>query len=212
VLQNAQQQLSEEIRRDRDKASIILWSIANETPNSPDRTRFLKTLAGNVRALDGSRLVTAALLIRTKGHDKYVDDPLGEALDVVGVNEYIGWYEKRPVDADTTMWHVSYNKPMIISEFGADAKAGLHGAETERWTEEYQANVFRHQIGMLNRIPQLRGVSPWILMDFRSPRRNLPGIEDGYNRKGVVSDQGQKKQAFFILQKAYNERAIGKPE
>ena len=111
VLKKAQQQLSEEIRRDRDKASIILWSIANETPNTADRTRFLKTLASNVRALDSSRLVTAALLVRTEGHDKYIDDSLGDALDVIGVNEYIGWYEQRPEDADTTVWHIAYNKP-----------------------------------------------------------------------------------------------------
>jgi len=210
VLKEAQQQLSEEIRRDRNKASIILWSVANETPNTPDRTRFLKTLAGNVRTLDSSRLVTAALLVRTEGHDKYIDDSLGEALDVIGANEYIGWYEQRPEDADTTVWHIAYNKPLIVSEFGADAKAGLHGAESERWTEEYQANVFRHQIGMLNRIPQLRGMSPWILVDFRSPRRLLPGMQDGYNLKGLISDQGDKKQAFFILQNAYQNKELFK--
>jgi len=208
VLNKALQQLSEEIRRDRDKASVVLWSIANETPNTPDRTQFLTTLASNVRALDSSRLVTAALLVRTEGHDKYIDDPLGGALDVIGANEYIGWYEQRPENADTTVWHIAYNKPVIISEFGADAKAGLHGAETERWTEEYQANVFRHQIGMLNRIPQLRGMSPWILMDFRSPRRLLPGVQDGYNLKGLISDQGEKKQAFFILQRAYHDKEL----
>jgi beta-glucuronidase len=99
---------------------------------------------------------------------------------------------------------------MIVSEFGADAKAGLHGTETERWTEEYQANVFRHQLVMLNRIPQLRGISPWILVDFRSPRRMLPGVQDGYNLKGLISDQGEKKQAFFTLQKAYQDGELFK--
>jgi len=210
VLKKAEQQLTEEIRRDRNKASIILWSIANETPNTADRTRFLKTLAGDVRALDSSRLVTAALLVRTEGHDKYIDDSLGEALDVIGANEYIGWYEKKPEDADLTAWHVAYNKPLIISEFGADAKAGLHGAETERWTEEYQANVFRHQLGMLEKIRQLRGMTPWILVDFRSPRRMLAGVQDGYNLKGLVSAQGEKKQAFFVLQKAYQDETLFK--
>ena len=210
VLHKAQQQLNEEIRRDRDKASVILWSIANETPNTPERTQFLKTLAENTRALDSSRLVTAALLVRTEGHDKYVDDSLASSLDVIGVNEYIGWYEERPEDADTTVWHSNYNKPMIVSEFGADAKAGLHGPVTKRWTEEYQANVFRHQIAMLNRIPQLRGMSPWVLMDFRSPRRMLPGMEDGFNRKGLVSNLGVKKQAFTVLQKAYGDKELFK--
>lgn len=212
VLKKAKQQLHEEIRRDRNKASIALWSIANETPNTPERTRFLATLATEVRALDATRLVTAALLVRTEGHDKYVDDPLGQSLDVIGANEYIGWYEQPPEGADTTTWHISYNKPLIISEFGGDAKAGLHGKETERWTEEYQASIFKHQLSMLNRITQLRGMSPWILMDFRSPVRQLPGIQDGFNRKGLISNQGEKKEAFFILQKAYEEKTIGKPE
>jgi beta-glucuronidase len=212
VLRKAEQQLGEEIRRDHNRASVLLWSIANETPSTPERTVFLKTLAGDVHGLDPTRLVTAALLVRTVGHDKFVDDPLGEALDVIGANEYIGWYEQRPEDADTTNWHISYDKPLIISEFGGDAKAGLHGLATQRWTEEYQASIFKHQLSMLNRIPQLRGMSPWVLMDFRSPVRPLPGIQDGFNRKGLVSNKGEKKQAFFVLQKAYRDASIGKPE
>lgn len=211
VLAKAQQQLSEEIRRDRDKASVVLWSIANETPLTPARTAFLKTMAGKVRELDSTRLVTAALLVRSEGHDKYVDDPLGEALDVIGMNEYIGWYTQAPEDADLTRWHIGYQKPLIVSEFGGDAKAGLHGAATERWTEEYQASLFQHQLPMLTNIPQLRGMTPWILMDFRSPMRQLPGIQDGFNRKGLVSDQGQKKLAFFVLQRAYKDWAIHSP-
>jgi len=208
VLANAQQQLQEEIRRDRNKASVILWSIANETPLTPERTAFLKTLAGNVRALDPTRLVTAALLVRTDGHEKYVDDPLGAALDVIGMNEYIGWYEQKPEDADITHWHIAYDKPLIVSEFGGDAKAGLHGPATQRWTEEYQANIFEHQLPMLAKIPQFRGLSPWILMDFRSPMRQLPGLQDGFNRKGLISNTGEKKQAFFVLQKTYKDWAL----
>jgi len=212
VLAKAKHQLGEEIRRDRNKASIVLWSVANETPLTPERTAFLKTLAGDVRTLDSTRLVTAALLVRSEGHDKYVDDPLGEALDVIGINEYIGWYEETPQDADLTHWHIAYQKPVIVSEFGGDAKAGLHGASTERWTEEYQASIFRHQLAMLAKIPQFRGLSPWILMDFRSPMRQLPGIQDGFNRKGLISDQGQKKQAFFVLQSTYKEWETGVPK
>jgi beta-glucuronidase len=205
VLAKAKQQLSEEIRRDRNKASIILWSLANETPLTPERTAFLKTLAGYVRTVDSTRLVTAALLVRSEGHDKFVDDPLGEALDVIGMNEYIGWYVETPQDLDITHWHIAYQKPLIVSEFGADAKAGLHGDPTQRWTEEYQANIFRHQIPMLMKIPQFRGLSPWILVDFRSPMRQLPGVQDGFNRKGLISDQGQKKQAFYVLQSNYRQ-------
>ncbi|MHB1699162.1 MAG: glycoside hydrolase family 2 TIM barrel-domain containing protein [Acidobacteriaceae bacterium] len=212
VLAKAQQQLHEMIRRDRDKASVILWSIANETPNNPTRTKFLTTLAGNAHELDPTRLVTAALLVRTQGNTKIVDDPLGAALDVIGANEYIGWYEHKPEDADNTVWQIAYQKPMIMSEFGGAAKAGMHGSISTRWTEEMQAEIYRHQIVMFNKIPQLRGLSAWALVDFRSPRRVLPGIQDGYNRKGLISDQGVKKKAFFVLQKAYTEKTVGKAE
>ncbi|HWY71196.1 MAG TPA: glycoside hydrolase family 2 TIM barrel-domain containing protein [Terriglobales bacterium] len=212
VLAKAQQQLMEMIRRDRNKASVILWSMANETPNNPTRTQFLQTLAARAHVEDPTRLVTAALLVRTEGMKKIVDDPLGTALDVIGVNEYIGWYEHKPEDADRTEWDIHYEKPTIVSEFGGDAKYGLHGSKDERWTEEYQANIYQHQLVMLNRISKLRGMTPWILMDFRSPRRPLPGIQDYFNRKGLISEQGQKKKAFFVLQKAYTEKTVGRPE
>ena len=212
VLAKAEQQLDEEIETSRNHAAIILWSMANETPNNETRTRFIATLADHARELDSTRLITAALLVRSEGHAKIVDDPLGKALDVIGANEYVGWYEQTPEGADTTEWRVDYQKPLIMSEFGGDAKAGLHGGDNDRWTEEYQANIYRHQLGMLNRIPQLRGMSPWILMDFRSPTRNLAGIQDGFNRKGLISDQGQKKLAFFLLQRAYKEKTVGRPE
>ena len=211
VLAKAEQQLDEEIGTLRNHASIILWSMANETPNNEARTHFIETLASRARTLDSSRLITAALLVRADSHTKIVDDPLGKALDVIGVNEYIGWYEQRPETADITNWKIAYDKPLIVSEFGGGAKAGLHGDENQRWTEEYQGNIYRHQLPMLNRIPQLRGISPWILMDFRSPNRMLTGIQDEFNRKGLISEQGQKKQAFYVLQKAYRDQSVGKP-
>jgi beta-glucuronidase len=65
---------------------------------------------------------------------------------------------------------------------------------------------------MLRKIPQLRGTIPWILMDFRSPGRNIPKLQDGYNRKGFISEKGEKKQAFTLLQKAYAEHSIGNAE
>jgi len=216
VLEKSKQQLGEMIRRDRDKASIILWSVANETPVYEARTKYLTTMANTARQLDPTRLITAALLVRTEktaaGSNKIVDDPLGNALDVLGTNEYIGWYEQGPAGADTTTWDIRYQKPLIMSEWGGAARAGRHGAADQRWTEEYQAEIYKHQIPMLNKIPQLRGTTPWVLMDFRSPMRTLPGTQDNFNRKGLISDQGEKKQAFFILQKAYKDKTLGKAE
>ena len=82
----------------------------------------------------------------------------------------------------------------------------------DRWTEEQQANVIQHQLVMFASIPQLRGITPWVLADFRSPGRNIPKLQDGYNRKGLISEDGKKKQAFFIFQKTYKEHSVGKPD
>jgi beta-glucuronidase len=208
---NASNQLAESIARDKNRASIVLWSVANETPVGEARTAFLKKLAGQVRALDPTRLVTAALLHHNdggaaEGDTDLLDDPLGADLDVLGCNEYIGWYDGLPDKADHMGYKTIYSKPLIMSEFGADALYGLHGDPLTRWTEEYQEDVYRHQVGMLNRIPFLRGTSPWVLMDFRSPRRTLPDIQDFFNRKGLVSVRGDKKKAFYVMQEFYRAK------
>ncbi|HEY5451236.1 MAG TPA: hypothetical protein VIQ54_20930, partial [Polyangia bacterium] len=105
----------------------------------------------------------------------------------------------------------AYDKPIVVSEFGADAKAGLHGDALTRFSEEYQADVYKRQLAMLKKIPALRGLSPWILVDFRSPRRPLPGVQDGWNRKGLVANDGSKKQAFGVLRDAYRTWSLTPP-
>jgi len=202
----AENQLDEMIARDHNRASVIIWSVANETPNNPARLTFLKKLVERARALDPTRLMTAAMLHHYAGETtQMIDDPLAEVLDVIGCNEYIGWYDGLPTKADTMEWKTIYQKPVVMSEFGAEAVYGLHGDDLTRWTEEYQESFYRHQLGMLKRIPFLRGTSPWILMDFRSPRRLLPGVQDYYNRKGLVSNRGERKKAFYVMQEFYRE-------
>jgi beta-glucuronidase len=204
--------LKEMIRRDRNKASVILWSVSNETPNNPTRTRFLTNLANEARKLDSTRLITSALNSEhIEGSTATLNDPFVDALDVIGVNEYIGWYTGAPEDADKMHW-ILPEKPVIMSEFGAEAKYGNHGADNQRWTEEQQANVYNHQFVMLARIPQLRGITPWVLTDFRSTTRNIPKLQDGYNRKGLFSEDGRRKQVFFILQRVYKDNTVGKAE
>jgi beta-glucuronidase len=206
TLLNAKNQLNEMIMRDKNRASVILWSVANETPLSEERLVFLKKLTEYARNLDGTRLLTAALEHHYVNDTTVViDDPFGNSLDVIGLNEYIGWYDGLPDKADRLHWKTMYEKPIIISEFGADALQGFHGDSLTRWSEEYQENLYKHQIGMLKRIPHLQGISPWILADFRSPRRNLPGKQDQWNRKGLISDKGIKKKAFYILQQFYQQ-------
>jgi len=207
TIENAKAQLRDVIARDQNRAAVALWSMSNETPISLERTAFLKTLADYARQLDTTRLITSALnRVEHAGDVRTLNDPLSESLDVLGVNEYIGWYEGKPEDADRMQWKFAQEKPVIISEFGASAQYGLHADSAARFGEEYQANLFQHQLAMVQRIPELAGISPWVLMDFRSPRRFLPGIQDYYNRKGLISDRGQRKQAFFVLQKYYLEK------
>jgi beta-glucuronidase len=199
----AKQQLDEMIRRDRNKTSVILWSMSNETPVSDARTAFIGKLAAEARQQDPTRLITSAMLSPIHGKTAVLNDPLGADLDVLGYNEYIGWYTGKPEDAPSYKWEDPMHKPVILSEFGGGAKAGLHGPVDQRFTEEYQAEILKDQFIMFRDMPFLRGITPWVLMDFRSPTRLLPGIQDGYNRKGFVSDQGVKKKAFFVLQDYY---------
>jgi len=201
---NAEKQLLETIARDKNRASVILWSVANETPLGEARLSFLGRLVERARREDPTRLITAALQARyADATTEMLDDPLGQVLDVLGCNEYVGWYDGPPEKADGIQWKTPYDKPLIMSEFGGGALQGYHGDERTIFTEEFQSNVYQHQIGMLKRIGFLRGTSPWILMDFRSPKRMLPDIQDYFNRKGLISERGQKKAAFFTMQQFY---------
>jgi beta-glucuronidase len=210
---NARRQLAEMIVRDRNRASVVLWSVANETPRDTargggPRLRFLTGLVDDARRLDSTRLITAALEHRyVDSTTILIDDPLGAHLDVLGNNEYIGWYDGPIAKANRIVWRSAFDKPLVMSEFGGGAKQGLHGTADDIWTEEYQESLYEHQVAMLRRIPFLAGLSPWILKDFRSPRRPLPGIQDYFNRKGLVSDTGVRKKAFEVLRRYYTELA-----
>ncbi|PAP76326.1 glycoside hydrolase family 2 protein [Rubrivirga marina] len=209
---SADQQLREMITRDKNRAAVVLWSVANETPVSPARTDFLTRLTETARALDPTRLITAAVFAdherQPDGSTVFrVEDPLAEHLDVVGVNEYVGWYDGLPDKIGTIRWEDTVGKPLVLSEFGAGALYGLRGDSLTRWSEDYQAYLYEEQLAMLRDVPFLRGLSPWILMDFRSPRRPLPTIQEFWNRKGLLSERGERKLAFGVLQRFYAEVA-----
>ncbi len=242
TLTRARRQMSELIERDRNRASVILWSIGNETPEGEARNAFLQNLADHVRSEDPTRLVTAALLTGTDALQGFllqgylpavaglpvskwvfdVKDPLAEMVDVPALNEYFGWYYSGGL-AMLLPWSSHHmrrvmldgmedieirtpeGKPLIVSELGAGAKFGMHAPvdELAAYSEEYQALVYEKQLAMLAKQPQLRGLSPWILKDFRAPLRMYQGVQDYWNRKGLVSDAGEKKQAFFVLRDHY---------
>lgn len=216
TLARARVMLAENILRDRNRAAVAIWSVGNETPLSPARNAFMGQLADDAHALDPTRLVSAALLTeRSDAAGRSVitlADPLAEKLDVLAINTYNGWYSAdRLGNLPGIVWQMPAEKPLLISEFGADARFGLRdtSADPHKFSEEFQAEYYRQTLAMLDKIPTLAGMSPWILKDFRSPRRQLPGVQDGWNRKGLVSETGDRKLAFAVLADFYRTRAAG---
>ncbi|MHB9055017.1 MAG: glycoside hydrolase family 2 protein [Paludibacteraceae bacterium] len=204
---NASNQLTDMISRDHNRCGIIIWSIANETPHSDARNEFLAKLAKLARTQDNSRLISMAMEVTGESETlSKVLDPMNEYVDIVSFNQYLGWYGGNLDSPKTRNFDIPYNKPVFISEFGAGALQGMHGDKTERFTEEYQDELYKNTLQMLDRIDGFSGTSPWILVDFHSPRRQLTGVQDFFNRKGLISDGGIKKKAFWTLEKFYEKK------
>jgi beta-glucuronidase len=172
----------------------------------------------DVRALDDSRLVTAALLTDRKktadgGVEMGLNDPLADKLDVLSANTYNGWYSDDALDTLPAMTWRATDKPMVFSEFGADALAGFSDPTLMRkFSEDFQKKYYEKTLAMAAKVPTLRGMSPWILKDFRSPRRQHPVYQQGWNRKGLVSPTGRRKPAFWVLQGFYKDKEAGQKE
>ena len=211
VLKKAKAQYAELINRDYNRASTIIWSIANETAPIPSRNEFLSELAEFVRSKDQTRLISAAIKKDQEldGHPDSVytyNDPLIETLDILSINEYLGWYGGLPDESRKKSFTSGFEKPIIISEFGGGALQGFHGDKLTRWSEEFQEYQYKESIAMFDKIDGMVGMTPWILVDFMSPLRQLPGIQDGWNRKGLISEKGIKKKAFFVLKEYYDKK------
>ena len=208
VFNKAKAQLTEMIARDHNRASVIIWSVGNETPVSTTRTNFMHNLITEAKQLDQTRMVSAALEVNYSALKNLneVNDPLGEFVDLVAFNEYLGWYGGLPDKCRTTNWSTLYNKPLFISETGAGAKGGFHADSLTRFSEEFQEWYYKEQVAMFKRMPaNFVGLSPWVLNDFRSPKRNNE-YQDGWNRKGFYDDQSNKKKAFYIMKAYYTEK------
>ena len=264
TLNIAKNQITRLVQRDQNRASVVVWSVANETPLSSSRMKFLNALLTEIELDDSSRLSTAALLSGSEEQFRSlvlilalqgaksqwvspkekaifrlildqakipieselsfslsIDDPLGESVDLISYNEYFGWYyvtfftDQMMISEGTLrklMFEVMpdikisspFDKPIHISEFGAGAKYGNH--TNKIWSEEYQAKLYKHQLEMLSNNPQIQGISPWVFKDFRAMLRPLPGIQDFYNRKGLIDEDGNKKEAFEVLADFYKNK------
>ncbi len=204
----AETQITEVVSRDKNRASVIVWSMANETPQSEERLTFLTRLATYTREIDNTRLITAALEDHGKEGDKntmIVEDKFAKVVDILSFNQYYGWYGGKIDNIKNLRWDIDIDKPVIISEFGAGALQGYHADSLTVWSEEHQELLYKETLPTLAKIPQLSGITPWILVDFRSPRRMHDMYQNGWNRKGLISETGNKKKAFYTLQKFYKE-------
>lgn len=210
--QKAGVMMSEMVIRDKNRCALAFWGIANETATSEPRNEFLKFLKENCQKIDTTRLIVAAfdLAFFNRQTQKFeMADTIISILDVVAVNKYMGWYHDWPVAPNKAVWNVAPGKPLIISEFGGEALYGKHGdaAKKSSWSEDYQAQLYKDNLQMFEHIPNLRGISPWVLFDFRSPFRFHPNQGGEWNRKGLVSDQGQRKKAWFIMHDYYEQKS-----
>lgn len=210
TLANAKNQLNEMIARDMNRANIIIWSIANETPHGESRDKFLTELSVYARSLDNTRLISMAMERGQKNNkQQFVKDAMSEYVDIISFNQYIGWYDGTYEKCDGAQWDIPYEKPIIVSEFGGEARVGLHGEKTQRWTEEYQAELYRRTLKMIDeRMPKVSGITPWIMVDFRSSKRLLPGVQNDFNLKGVYGTQGERKESFFVLRDWFASKAM----
>jgi len=209
--QKAGKMIREMVARDKNRCALAFWGVANETQPSESRNAFIRHLIATCRAMDTTRLITAAFdLVRfDKEKEIFVmDDPFIKELDVVAVNKYLGWYHTWPVSPDRAVWDVAKGQPLIISEFGGEALYGKTGEKdvVSSWSEDYQATLYKNNLEMFKHIPNLRGTSPWVLFDFRSPFRFHPTNQDGWNRKGLVSDQGYRKKAWYLMKEYYENK------
>jgi len=202
TIDRARRQMQALILRDRNRASVVMWSIGNENPDSDGRLRFMKTIADGVRGTDPTRLITAACLVDVS--DFTVTDRLADVVDVVSLNQYYGWYYPG-IDSVPEILSSVADKPVMISEFGAGADFVCNCADPPKWSEEYQARVYADQFTVLKECDNLAGTFPWLLYDFASPRR-LNSHQRGINRKGLVDrSRDHKKLAFDEVRRWYTQ-------
>jgi beta-glucuronidase len=201
--------LREMIRRDRNRAAVVIWCLSNETyPSTPGRDDAHMKMLDVARALDDTRLIAAAINTqRYENNTFHVWDPLYTQMDLIALNQYIGWYVPWQGPPDETRWTlVDDSKPVVISEFGGEALYGSAYGPTDEaawWTEEYLEQIYKDQVEMFATVPNLRGVVPWLLVDYRSTGRLHPVFQRGWNRKGLLSERGEKKRAWQVMKEFF---------
>ena len=124
-------------------------------------------------------------------------------MDLVGINEYYGWYEANIEDLADIGRNYDLDRPLIITETGADAPAGRRSNRQDLFSEDQMLACYQDQFRTIVEIEAIKGFCPWILYDFRTERRKN-SFQRGYNLKGLIdADKETKKLAFDALKQFY---------
>lgn len=204
--------LKEMVHRDKNRCGVVIWSLSNETyPGTSNRNNALIALTQKCRALDSTRLITHVVNTQSyKDNFFKVWDTIYEYSDLICINEYIGWYDPWQGKPSEVKWDFAYpDKPVFISEFGGEAVYGNNAGPSDEaayWTEGYQEQIYKDQIELFKTIPNLCGISPWLLFDYKSLGRMNQVYQKGYNRKGLLSEKGEKKKAWYIMEQYYKRK------
>ena len=197
--------MRELIARDRNHPSVIAWSIANEPDTAEPAARdYFAPLAAAARELDPSRPVCFANVATAPPEADVVTD----LFDLICVNRYYGWYAgpadlaaaERDLERELRAW-AAYGKPILVTEFGADALPGLHALPPTMWSEDYQAALIEMSLRVFRRIPEVIGEHVWNFADFATAQAvHRPGG----NHKGVFTRDRQPKAAARLLRQLWS--------
>ncbi|XP_070140538.1 beta-glucuronidase isoform X3 [Drosophila kikkawai] len=198
--------LEQLIHRDRNHPSVVMWSIANEPRTaSMNADSYFELVANFTRSLDKTRPITAAIAV------PYTQDKSGRHLDIISFNRYNAWYSNtgrldmvtQNVIDEATAWNKQYNKPVIMSEYGADTLEGLHMTPAYVWSEEFQEEVFARHFKAFDQLRKkgwFIGEFVWNFADFKTAQSYT---RVGGNKKGVFTRSRQPKAAAHLLRKRY---------
>ncbi|MHA1272014.1 MAG: glycoside hydrolase family 2 protein [Promethearchaeota archaeon] len=192
------------IKRDINHPSVIWWSVGNEIPiELPECAKFINRLMEWVRRFDDTRIITFV-------SNKLFCDLVKRNADVGAINLYFGWYYGSPkmISPVLDIFHVPiFDKPIVYTEFGAGAKYGYHKEWElqEKFSEERQLYVLDYTIKTLNSLEYVAGWFIWVYRDFRAYMRQNK-FQQGFNRKGIVSEKNEKKLIYYRIPKIINEK------
>ncbi len=198
------QYLRELIARDKNHPSVIMWSIANEPHSTkPEAKEFFRQLYQHTKKLDPSRLVTLVSMFGLK------EEALAY-VDVICLNRYYGWYTEpgqldrasHKLSRELDSLYQTYKKPILLSEFGAGAIAGVHAHPAELFSEEYQAELIQKYCEVIESKPYMIGEHVWCFADFKTAQ---VAYRVALNRKGVFTRTRQPKLAAHLLRKIWIE-------